>query len=67
LFNAQSIGNKLVELQYIMYHDVYDCICITESWIHSSICDGAIDPRREYLIVRKDRLGNKGGGGLYFS
>jgi len=45
-----------------MYHDVYDCTCITESWLHSSICDGVIDPRREYLIVRKDRLGNKGGG-----
>jgi len=45
-----------------MYHDAYDCICITESWLHSSICDGAIDPRKEYLIVRKDRSGNKGGG-----
>ena len=45
-----------------MYHDAYDCICITESWLHSGICDGAIDPRKEYLIGRKDRSGNKGGG-----
>jgi len=66
LFNALYIGNKLVELLYTMYHDVCDCICITESWLHSNICDGAIDPRREYLLVRKDRLGNRGGG-VYFS
>jgi len=70
LFNAQSIVNKLAELHHVMYHDACDCICITacdcicitESWLHPSISDGVIDPKREYSIVRKDRIGTKGGG-----
>jgi len=62
LFNAQSIVNKLPELQHIMYNENYDCIFITESWLHSGICDGVIDPRDEYYIMRKDRCSSKGGG-----
>jgi len=30
--------------------------------LHPSISDGVIDPKREYSIVRKDRIGTKGGG-----
>jgi len=62
LFNAQSIVNKLPELQHIMYNENCDCIFITESWLHSGICDGVIDPRDEYYIMRKDRCSSKGGG-----
>lgn len=45
-----------------MYNENCDCIFITESWLHSGICDGVIDPRDEYYIMRKDRYSHKGGG-----
>lgn len=62
LFNAQSVANKLLELQYIMYNSDYDCIFITESWLHDGIHDGAVDPRGLYTVIRKDRVGARGGG-----
>jgi len=37
LFNVQSVVTKLLELQYIMYNSDYDCIFITESWLHDGI------------------------------
>jgi len=51
LFNAQSVANKLLELQYIMYNSDYDCIFITESWLHDGIHDGAVDPRGLYTVI----------------
>jgi len=62
MFNAQSVANKLLELHFIMYNDDYDCIVITETWLHTGICDGAIDPRGLYSVIRKDRVGVRGGG-----
>jgi len=65
LFNAQSVVNKLLELQYIMYNFDYDCIFITESWLHDGIHNGIIDPGGLYTVIRKDRVrrvGVRGGG-----
>lgn len=62
MFNAQSVANKLLELRFIMYNDDYDCIVITETWLHTGICDGAIDPRGLYSVIRKDRIGARGDG-----
>lgn len=62
LFNAQSIVNKLPELQYVMYNSSYECIFVTETWLHSDVCDGVIDPRGWYCVFRKDRVGVRGGG-----
>lgn len=62
MFNAQSVASKLLELQYIMYNTDIDCIFVTESWLHEGISDGIIDPRGLYAVIRKDRVGVRGGG-----
>ena len=62
LFNAQSVANKLLELQYILYNSPYECVFVTETWLHADICDGVIDPRGWYHVFRKDRVGSRGGG-----
>ena len=62
LFNAQSIVNKLTELQYVLYNTNCDCLFITETWLSSYISDGQIDPQNKQCIIRKDRPHGKGGG-----
>jgi len=61
-FNAQSIVNKLLKLQSIMYDSDYDCIFIVKSWLHADICDGVLNPCGLYIVIRKDRMGVRGGG-----
>ena len=55
LFNAQSIVNKLSELQYLLYVDNCECLFITESWLHTDISNGLIDPNGQFTVIRKDR------------
>lgn len=63
LFNAQSVVNKLTELQHVMYNNsTCGCLFITETWLSSYITDGQIDPQNKYNIMRKDRPCGKGGG-----
>jgi len=62
LFNARSICNKLFELQHLLYVENCDCVFITESWLNSDITDALIDPRALYSVIRKDRIGTRGGG-----
>ena len=66
VFNSQSIVNKLLELQYLLYTSAYDCILITESWLKPDITDGVLDPKGLYHIFRKDRAGLLGGGVCIF-
>ena len=47
--SAQSIGNKLAELQYVMYHDAYDfyyrmlrAICCQPVYDYDCICTSII-------------------------
>ena len=35
---------------------------ITESWLHPDISNGLIDPKAEFVVLRKDRDGSRGGG-----
>ena len=59
LFNAQSIVNKLTELQYVLYNT--NCDSLLKLGFHH-VSDGQIDPQNKYCIIRKDRPYGKGGG-----
>lgn len=52
LFNAQSIGNKLLELHYMLYTLSYDVVLVTESWLDASITSGLLDPDDKFLYIR---------------
>ena len=45
-----------------MYQAQPDCVLVTESWLHADICDGMLDPKSLYTIMRKDRVHCRGGG-----
>ena len=62
LLNAQSLGNKLTELHYLLYSYTHQLILITESWLDSDLTNGLLDPENKYCIIRKDR--NRNGGGV---
>ena len=62
ILNARSIVNKLPELHYLLYNNNYSVICITETWLHSEITGGLLDPLSIYHTIRKDRVGSHHGG-----
>jgi len=62
LCNAQSLGNKLQELHYLLYFERFDVVLITESWLDDSFTQGLLDPKLKYNVFRKDR--NRHGGGV---
>ena len=62
LENAQSLGNKLQELHYLLYGECFDLVLITESWLDSTFTHGISDPESKYNVYRKDR--NRHGGGI---
>jgi len=39
-----------------------DIVCITETWLKSTIPDSLLLPSNDYTIFRKDRVGSLGGG-----
>ena len=45
-----------------MYNDSTDLILITESFLHTGISNGLLDPKGHYNILRTDRTGGRGGG-----
>ena len=45
----------------MLYCDKYDILFVTETWLHSGISDGSLDPRSAYCIIRKDRFDSYGG------
>jgi len=51
----KALQTNCSNLQYIMYNSGYDCIFITESWLHDGIYK-VIDPRGWYTVIRKDRV-----------
>lgn len=62
LLNARSINNKLDELHVLISELSPDVICITESWLDSTVCDAAVSIS-SYTFHRVDRsTGQKGGG-----
>lgn len=60
--NARSLCNKLAELYCVLYNDQIDILFVTESWLHSGIPNGLLDPNGKYNIVRRDRPVQRGGG-----
>jgi len=55
LYNAQSLVNKLCELHHILYHDKFDLVFVTETWLHADIPSGLLDPESMYYVLRRDR------------
>ena len=44
---------------YITFHQI---VLVSESWLHADICDGVLDPKSMYNVIRKDRVASRGGG-----
>lgn len=63
LINARSLKNKIHELHYKLSHNL-DIVCITETWLNSSISNSVIVSDTNFSIYRKDRVGNREGGGV---
>ncbi|CAC5409269.1 unnamed protein product [Mytilus coruscus] len=61
--NCQSIRNKQHQVENIIDSTKPDVIIATETWLDQSITNSQIFPQ-EYNIYRKDRKGNKTGGGV---
>lgn len=51
--NAQSIMNKVVDLEHILIEHNYHIVMITETWLHLSIFDCEVLPPR-YNIFQSD-------------
>jgi len=62
LLNAQSLGNKLLDLHHLLYTQCANIVIITETWLDKNIPSGLLDPESSYNIIRKDR--NRNGGGV---
>ncbi len=61
LFNAQSVCNKLAELQVLLLSGETDIVCITETWLTDSYPDSLLSCSGVFQIVRSDRAGRGGG------
>ena len=53
-----------MEFQGLVYGNNLDVVAVTETWLHNGYFDGEILSSFLYLIFRKDRGGNKRGGGI---
>ena len=62
VFNARSIVNKICELHDVLYNASYDMYLISETWLHSGICSGLLNPNDQYTVLRSDRTVSRGGG-----
>ena len=62
MFNARSIVNKICELHDLLYTASYDMYFISETWLHSGICSGLLDPNQQYTVLRSDCNVSRGGG-----
>jgi len=62
LFNARSLGNKLLELHHLLYTADHDIVLVTESCLDSSITSALLDPQNKFCVIRNDR--NRNGGGV---
>ena len=67
LINSRSLCNKLVEFQGLVYGNDLDLIAVTETWLQDDILDNEILSEKTYSIFRKDREGNRRGGGVTLS
>jgi len=63
--NAQSINNKLPELQQIITDKAPKIVGLTETWLHEDINEGEIS-LMNFQIYRSDRQQGNGGGVLMY-
>ena len=63
--NAQSVLNKLQELQAIVYQHSPQIIGIAESWCNSDVGDAELH-LQEYNLFRDDRKSGIGGGVMLY-
>lgn len=56
------MGNKLPELELLIFSKNYDILLISESWLSPLIADSLILKKSNYSIFRTDRLSRVGGG-----
>jgi hypothetical protein len=54
LFNAQSLCNKLCDLDYLLQNARPDIVFITETWLTPDITNGLLDKHKVYNIYRAD-------------
>ncbi len=73
LANVQSLENKMVDLRarISFQRDIRDCniLCLTETWLTSSVPDNAVRPFDTFSVLRMDRTAEAGktkGGGVCF-
>ena len=64
LMNARSLRNKIPELEVFINTARPDIVCITETWLDSSIADSTLAIPDDYVVLRRDRPGRRGGGVL---
>ncbi|KAJ8026320.1 RNA-directed DNA polymerase from mobile element jockey [Holothuria leucospilota] len=64
--NCQSVKGKVRELANLIQTTDPDIILGTESWLNSSISNGEIFPDN-YEVIRKDRITNTTGGGVFIA
>ena len=58
--NARSIKNTFLELEADINNKGYDIVGITETWLGEE--DGEEYNLEGYKLIRKDRIGKRGGG-----
>ena len=61
LFYA-STSNKICKLQKLVYSGNYEIICIYETWLNETVLD--FELLSSFIVFRKDRKGEMGGGVL---
>lgn len=62
--NSRSLCNKLVEFQGLVYGNDLDVLAVTVTWLQDDLLNNEILSARTYSIFRKDRQGNRRGGGV---
>ena len=62
--NARSINNKLPELHHFISSNNLQVLCVTETWLDSTVPNSVIAPAG-YSVFRHDRL-TRGGGVAVF-
>ena len=58
MFNSRSLRNKTQELSDLLNSELYDIICVTETWLTPTDCIAA----QLYSVYRHDRTNGAGGG-----
>lgn len=64
--NVRSLVHKIQEIRLLLHERIIDCLCLTETWLHSLISDDIVSVSG-YKLFRKDRpttFKKRRGGGI---